>query len=99
VLILAWFEMIVQNTLAVLGSAADKRSEWRDELIQVKNQAVEGDTRDLVALLDAVIGLLDAEGDPSGLDTNLEGIYDKTWQTIVEPPIITLTKVSQITLV
>jgi hypothetical protein len=45
---------------------------------------MEGDARDLVALLDAIIGLLDAGGNPDGLGTNLEGIYAQTWQAIVE---------------
>ena len=30
------FEMIVQNTLAVLGPAADQKGEWRDELMQIR---------------------------------------------------------------
>ena len=78
------FEMIVQNTLAVFGPVADKRSEWREELIQIKSQAVEGDAQDLVALLDAVIGLLDAGGNPAGLGTNLKGVYARMWQAMVE---------------
>ena len=56
------FEMLVQNTLAVLGPAADKKSEWREALTQIRSQAMEGDAQELVALLDAVIGLLDAGG-------------------------------------
>ena len=50
----------------------------------MKSQAVEGDAQELVALLDAVIGLLDAGGNPDGLGTNLKGIYARTWQAIVE---------------
>jgi hypothetical protein len=68
----------------VLEPAAERRDEWRDALTQIKNQAVERDTQDLVALLDAVIGLLDAGGNPAGLGTNLTGAYALTWQTIVE---------------
>jgi tetratricopeptide (TPR) repeat protein len=78
------FATIIQNTLAVLGPAADQRIEWRDELIQIKSQAVEEDERDLVALLDAFIGLLDAKGNPDGLGANLTGFYARTWQTLVE---------------
>jgi len=78
------FEMIVQNTLAVLGSAADQLDEWRDELLQIKSQAVEGDAQELVELLDAVIGLLDKAGNPAGLGADLTGIYARTWQAIVE---------------
>jgi len=68
----------------VLGPAADKRSAWRENLIQIKDQATEGDAKELVELLDAVIGLLDAGGSPAGLGTNLKGVYARTWQAIVE---------------
>jgi len=37
-----------------------------------------------MALLDAVIGLLDAGGDPAGLGEGLTGVYAQTWQAIVE---------------
>lgn len=78
------FERIVQNTLEVLGSAAEKRSEWREVFTKIRRQGEEGDAQDLVALLDAVIGLLDAGGNPAGLGTNLKGVYARTWQKIVE---------------
>jgi hypothetical protein len=78
------FEMIVQNTLSVLGPAADKLSEWRGALEQIKIQAIEREAHDLVALLNAVIGLLDAGGNPARLGTNLTGVYTRTWQAIVE---------------
>ena len=78
------FEMIVQHTLVVLGPAADQVGEWRDELIEIKSQAVEGDAQELVALLDAVIGLLDAGGNPAGLGMSLKGVYARMWQAIVE---------------
>jgi len=41
-------------------------------------------TRHLVTLLDAVIGLLDADGNPAGLGQGLEGIYAQIWQAIVQ---------------
>jgi tetratricopeptide (TPR) repeat protein len=78
------FEMIVQTTLAVLGPVAEKRSEWHKALMQIRSQAIEGDVQDLVALVDAVIGLLDAEGNPAGLGMSLNGVYARTWQAIVE---------------
>ncbi len=78
------FEMIVKNTLVVLGPAAERRDEWRDALTQIKSRAVERDAQELVALLVAVIGLLDAEGNTTGLGTSLTGIYARTWQAIVE---------------
>jgi hypothetical protein len=52
--------------------------------MQIRSQAVEGDSEELVALVDAVIGLLDAEGNPDGLGTSLNGVHAGTWQAIVE---------------
>jgi hypothetical protein len=78
------FAMIIQNTLTVLGSSADQLDEWREALTQIRSQAVEGDVQELVALVDAVVGVLDAGGNPAGLGTNLTGVYEQTWQTIVE---------------
>ena len=52
--------------------------------MQIRSQAMEGDAQELVALLDAVVGLLDAGGNPDGLGTNLKGVYARTWQAIVE---------------
>jgi len=37
----------------------------------------------MVALLEAVIGLLDASGNLIGLGEGLWGIYAETWQAIV----------------
>jgi hypothetical protein len=78
------FEIIASNTVAVLGPAADKRSEWRDNLAALRNQATAKGDRNMLALLNAVIGLLDAGGDASGLGNGLTGVYEKTWQAIVE---------------
>jgi tetratricopeptide (TPR) repeat protein len=78
------FGMIVQNTLAVLGPAADKRSDWHEALMQMRSQAVEGEAQEFVALVDTVIGLLDAGGNPDGLGMSLKGVYARTWQVIVE---------------
>ncbi len=38
----------------------------------------------MTALLDAVIGLLDAGGNPAGLGQGLKGVYARTWQAVVE---------------
>ncbi len=78
------FNMIVQNTLAVLGPTTEKRCEWRENLIQLKGQATEGGAPDFVALLDAILGLMDAGGNPKELGTNLTGVYAQIWQTVVE---------------
>jgi hypothetical protein len=77
------FERIVRNTLAVLGPASHQRSEWRTNLVDLRNQATATGDRDMVALLEAVIGLLDAGGKPAGLGEGLQGIYEHTWQAIV----------------
>ena len=45
---------------------------------------MEGDAQELVALVDAVTGLLDARGNPVGLGMSLKGVYARTWQGIVE---------------
>jgi hypothetical protein len=77
-------EIIASNTVAVLGPAADKRSEWRDNLAALRNQATAKGDRNMLALLNAVIGLLDAGGDASGLGDGLTGVYEKAWQGILE---------------
>src|SRR5207248_1625966 len=64
------FELIIQNTLAVLGLAADHLDEWREYLMQHKGQASEAGAQDVVALLEAVLGLLDVGGNPAWLGAN-----------------------------
>jgi hypothetical protein len=78
------FTALVQNTRAVLGPAAHQRDRWRENLVQVRQQAAAQDDRPMIALLDAVIALLDAGGDPSGLNPNLTGIHAQTWHTILD---------------
>jgi tetratricopeptide (TPR) repeat protein len=78
------FEMIVSNTRAVLGPAQETLPEWRAALLQLKEQATQADERELVALLDAVIGLLDAGGNPAGLGADLAGDYAQVWQAIID---------------
>lgn len=77
------FEAIASNTLAVLGPAASRRGEWRTNLVELRNGATAQGQRNLAALLDAVIALLDAGGNPAGLGNDLQGIYARTWQAIV----------------
>jgi pentatricopeptide repeat protein len=77
------FEAIANNTLAVLGPAASRRGEWRNNLVEIRNQVTAHGDSNMAAMLDAVIALLDAGGNPSGLGNRLEGIYAKTWQAIV----------------
>ena len=78
------FEMIVQNTLAVLGPAADKKNDWRERLKQIRSQGMERGVQDLVVLIDAVIGLLEGGGNPDGLGMSLKGVHARTWQAIIE---------------
>jgi hypothetical protein len=77
------FDALINKTLAVLGPAAHQRSEWRNNLVELRNQSTTMGDRNMVALLDTVIGLLDAGGNPTGLGVDLKGIYAKTWQEIV----------------
>jgi len=77
------FNAIINNTLAVLGPASHQRSEWRNNLVVLRNQSTTMGDRNMVALLDAAIGLLDAGSNPTGLGVDLKGIYAKTWQEIV----------------
>lgn len=77
------FDAITNNTLAVLGPASNRRSDWRTNLVDMRNSATAQGLRHLVTLLDAVIGLLDAGGNPAGLGEGLTGLYAQTWQNIV----------------
>ena len=81
---LAMFETIAGNTVAVLGPAADRRSEWRSTLVQARNQATAAGDEGMAGLVDAILGLLDANGDSQGLGDTLHGIYAQTWQAIVD---------------
>jgi tetratricopeptide (TPR) repeat protein len=78
------FDAIINNTLSVLGPASHQRSEWRNNLVELRNQSTTMGDRNMAALVDAAIGLLDAGGNPTGLGEDLRGVYAKTWQEIVE---------------
>jgi pentatricopeptide repeat protein len=77
-------EVIAANTLAVLGPAADRRGEWRDNLVDLRNQAVAAGDRGFAGLLEAATGLLDAGGNPAGLGAGLAGVYADAWRAIVD---------------
>src|SRR6266699_596587 len=77
------FDMITNNTLAVLGPTSNRRSEWRNDLVEMRNVASAQGARHLLTLFDAVIGLLDAGGNPRDLGEGLTGVYYKTWQNLV----------------
>ena len=76
-------EVLVRNTLVVLGPASDKRDEWKAMLTQIQMQAQERGADQLVLLVDMVIKLIDANGNPIGLGEGLQGIHAKIWQAIV----------------
>ena len=76
-------EIIVNNTVAVLGPAADRRSEWRSSLVQIRNQAVSTPDQNMVDLMDVILALLDAGGDPDGLGDDLQGVHAQTWLNIL----------------
>jgi hypothetical protein len=50
----------------------------------MRSQAIENGAEELVALLDLVIELLVAGGNPAGLGTKLTSIYTQVWKAIVE---------------
>jgi hypothetical protein len=74
---------VANNTVAVFGAASAQRSEWRDKLSQLRNQATAQNAQDFVLLLDAVIDLIDSGGDPAGLGSGLQRAFARTWQTIL----------------
>lgn len=76
-------ELIVLNTCAVLGPASERRDEWHLSLEQMRKEAVEVGAQGAVALLDAVIQLLDADGDPTGLGRGLTRVYAQVWQELI----------------
>jgi len=78
------FELIGSNMLVVLGPAPEKLPEWRAMVLQFKDQAIQAKNEQLVALLEAVVGLLDAGGNPGGLGADLAGYYAQVWQALIE---------------
>lgn len=79
----ALLNAIARTTLAVLGPVPERRSEWRDALAALRNQATAAGDRPLVAFVDAVLALLDAGGNPAGLGGGLAGAYAAVWQALV----------------
>jgi tetratricopeptide (TPR) repeat protein len=78
------FQLIIQNTIAVLGPAQEKRDEWHQVLTELREQAKEAGVQELNELLNAVIQLLDAEGNSAALGKDLKGVYAQTWKKLVE---------------
>jgi tetratricopeptide (TPR) repeat protein len=78
------FVQLTNNTLAVLGSARSQSNEWKKAILGTLKQAkAHGDFK-MASLLTALVELLDADGKPASLGNGLQGIYARTWQTIVE---------------
>ena len=78
----ALLETLTNNTAAVLGPVVDRRSQWRGQLVSLRNAGVAQGRSDFVALLDAHLALLDAEGDPTGLGVGLVDRYAVAWQQL-----------------
>jgi hypothetical protein len=52
-------------------------------VLLLKDQAIQANNEQLVALLEAVVGLLDAGGNPGGLGAGLAGYYAQVWQALL----------------
>lgn len=76
-------EALVNNTLAVLGPAAHQRAAWLDNLAEIRQALSQRGDRATLSLVDAVIALLHADGDPQGLGHGLTGVHQQVWQAIV----------------
>lgn len=72
------------NTLAVLTNAPEHRQAIRSDLVRGRDalRQLWGEQK-MTALADALIGLIDADGDPRGLGENLKGDYRKAWRTVI----------------
>ena len=64
--------------MAVLGPASDQRAEWRETLDSLRGQAQAAGDAPMQALLEAILALLDADGNPAGLGEGLEGVHAQT---------------------
>jgi len=79
---------IISNTLAVFTNAPDEKDGWRNDLVEARNQQWQVERllpaadRGMTTFFDAVIGLLDANGNPSGLGNHLTGEYKEAWQAL-----------------
>jgi hypothetical protein len=76
-------QLILHNTLAVLGPAPQYRATWLDNLTHIRDEATETNARDFVAWLDAVIALVIANGNPTDLGINLTSNYTELWQQLI----------------
>ena len=76
-------DVIVHNTLAVLGPAANQQAAWRADLEQLRERAAAEGGRGLADLAEAVLALLAAEGRAAGLGVGLEGRFAQAWREIV----------------
>ena len=77
-------DVLVHNTLAVLGPAHAQREQWIDQLAQLHGQAAADGIRELADLVEAIQALLAAGGKPAGLGVGLDGRFAAVWRQIVE---------------
>jgi hypothetical protein len=80
---------MISNTIAVFTNSPEHRNIWRKDLVEARNkqwpmeQFLPVADRGMIAFIDAVIGLLDANGNPLGLGDHLTGEYKKAWQALI----------------
>lgn len=77
-------DVLVQNTLAVLGPARAQRGQWEDELAQLHSRAAAEGARGLADLVETILALLAADGKAAGLGAGLEEPFAAAWRRIVE---------------
>jgi tetratricopeptide (TPR) repeat protein len=77
-------DVLVQNTLAVLGPARAQRGQWEDELAQLHSRAAAEGARGLADLVETILALLAADGKTAGLGAGLEEPFAAAWRRIVE---------------
>jgi len=77
-------DVLVQNTLAVLGPAQAQRGQWQDELAQLHRRAAAEGARGLADLVEAIQALLADEGRAAGVGAGLEEPFAAVWRRIVE---------------
>ena len=83
----ALLDDLVDNTAASLDPATAPREEGRDEwcarLRRLRRRARRWGNRQLFALVEAALSLLEAGGDPAGLAPAVDGLYAQAWQSLL----------------
>ena len=77
------YQLLIEKTLEVLGPLTEQKDMWREGLMQIREKATLEEDYEFAALLDTIIGLLDAGGDVAGLGVRLVDPYKQIWQEMV----------------